>query len=89
MRRTILDTDLAAGAPGSDGDAGFALALVRADRDLRLDLITTVNGNADVRSATILRGELARRPRTPRSPLVRPGRGPGRSRQAYASPRDG
>lgn len=61
MRRIILDTDLAMGAPGSDIDDGFALALAHADPDLRLELITTVNGNTDVESATILTAELVRR----------------------------
>ncbi|MGI3779717.1 MAG: nucleoside hydrolase [Janthinobacterium lividum] len=61
MKRIILDTDLAMGAPGSDIDDGFALALAHADPDIRLELITTVNGNTDVESATILTGELARR----------------------------
>lgn len=59
--RIILDTDLAMGAPGSDIDDGFALALAHADPEIELDLITTVNGNTDVESATILTGELARR----------------------------
>ena len=61
MRRIILDTDLAMGAPGSDIDDGFALALAHADPDIQIDLITTVNGNTDVESATILTGELSRR----------------------------
>lgn len=61
MHRIILDTDLAMGAPGSDIDDGFALALAHADPDLQLDLVTTVNGNTDVESATILTAELARR----------------------------
>jgi purine nucleosidase len=61
VRRIILDTDLAMGAPGSDIDDGFALALAHADPDIQLDLITTVNGNTDVESATILSGELLRR----------------------------
>lgn len=61
MPRIILDTDLAMGAPGSDIDDGFALALAHADPDIQLDLVTTVNGNTDVESATILAGELARR----------------------------
>jgi purine nucleosidase len=61
MPRIILDTDLAMGAPGSDIDDGFALALAHADPDIELELITTVNGNTDVESATILTGELARR----------------------------
>lgn len=59
--RIILDTDLAMGAPGSDIDDGFALALAHADPGIQLDLVTTVNGNTDVESATILTGELARR----------------------------
>jgi purine nucleosidase len=61
VRRIILDTDLAMGAPGSDIDDGFALALAHADPDIQLDLVTTVNGNTDVETATILAGELARR----------------------------
>jgi len=61
VRRIILDTDLAMGAPGSDIDDGFALALAHADPDIQLDLVTTVNGNTDVESATILTAELARR----------------------------
>lgn len=61
MPRIILDTDLAMGAPGSDIDDGFALALAHADPDIQLDLVTTVNGNTDVESATILTAELARR----------------------------
>lgn len=61
MRRIILDTDLAMGAPGSDIDDGFALALAHADPDIQIDLITTVNGNTDVESAIILTGELSRR----------------------------
>src|SRR3954465_3485520 len=60
MHRIILDTDLAMGAPGSDIDDGFALALAHADPALQLDLVTTVNGNTDVESATILTAELAR-----------------------------
>jgi purine nucleosidase len=46
--RIILDTDLAMGAPGSDVDDGFALALAHADPGISLELITTVNGNTDV-----------------------------------------
>lgn len=61
MQRVILDTDLAMGAPGSDIDDGFALALAHADPEIGLELVTTVNGNTDVESATILTGELARR----------------------------
>ena len=57
-RRIILDTDLAMGAPGSDIDDGFALALAHADPGIRLELVTTVNGNTDVESATLLTLEL-------------------------------
>lgn len=60
-QRIILDTDLAMGAPGSDIDDGFALALAHADPDIQLDLITTVNGNTDVESATLLALELSDR----------------------------
>src|SRR6478672_4292021 len=49
------------GAPGSDVDDGFALALAHADPDISIELITTVNGNTDVESATILTAELERR----------------------------
>ena len=59
--RIMLDTDLAMGAPGSDVDDGFALALAHADPGISLELITTVNCNTDVESATILTAELARR----------------------------
>lgn len=61
MQRIILDTDLAMGAPGSDIDDGFALALAHADGEIQLDMITTVNGNTDVESATLLTLELRRR----------------------------
>jgi purine nucleosidase len=69
--RIILDTDLAMGAPGSDIDDGFALALAHADPEIELDLITTVNGNTDVESATILTGELANRLGLKDVPIVR------------------
>ena len=71
MRRIILDTDLAMGAPGSDIDDGFALALAHADRGIQLDLVTTVNGNTDVESATILALELTGRLGIPEVPVVR------------------
>jgi purine nucleosidase len=71
VRRIILDTDLAMGAPGSDIDDGFALALAWADPELQLDLVTTVNGNTDVESATILTGELLRRLDIPQLPIVK------------------
>ncbi|MFI1543323.1 nucleoside hydrolase [Microbacterium resistens] len=50
----ILDTDLAMGAPGYEVDDGFALALIAAEPDLELELITSVHGNIDVDSATAL-----------------------------------
>lgn len=56
--RIILDTDLAMGE-GANIDDGFALALAHADPTLQLDMITTVNGNTDVESATILTELLA------------------------------
>jgi purine nucleosidase len=56
--RIILDTDLAMG-DGANIDDGFALALAHADPGLRLDMITTVHGNTDVESATILTELLA------------------------------
>jgi purine nucleosidase len=54
MARILLDTDLAMGAPGSDIDDGFALALAVADPDVTLEMVTTVNGNTDVDTATRL-----------------------------------
>jgi inosine-uridine nucleoside N-ribohydrolase len=61
MRRILLDTDLAMGAPGSDIDDGFALALALADPGLAVELVTTVSGNTDVDTATRLTlGLLAR-----------------------------
>ncbi|KAH8660294.1 Inosine/uridine-preferring nucleoside hydrolase domain-containing protein [Xylariales sp. PMI_506] len=68
--RIILDTDLSMGA-GADVDDGFALALAHADPDIQLDLITTVNGNTDVESATILTGVLLNRLNIQETPLVR------------------
>ena len=58
MYRIILDTDLAMGAPGSDIDDGFALALAAADPQITLEAVTTVTGNTDVESATLLSLEL-------------------------------
>lgn len=52
--QVILDTDLAMGAPGSDIDDGFALALAVADPSIQINAITTVNGNTDVCTATEL-----------------------------------
>ena len=54
----MLDTDLAMGAPGSNIDDGFALALAVADPDIEVDLVTTVDGNTDVDTATRLSREL-------------------------------
>ena len=48
MTPLLLDFDLAMGAPGSDIDDGFALALAVADPAIDLRLVTTVNGNTDV-----------------------------------------
>lgn len=56
--RIILDTDMAMGVPGSDIDDGFALALALSEPAIRVELVTTVNGNADVESASYLTGEL-------------------------------
>lgn len=67
--RIILDTDLSMGA-GADVDDGFALALAHADPDIQLDLVTTVNGNTDVESATILTGVLFNRLGIHDTPLV-------------------
>jgi purine nucleosidase len=49
------------GQPGSDIDDGFALALALAEPELSVELVTTVNGNTDVDSATRLTVELLRR----------------------------
>ena len=102
MTRIILDTDLAMGAPGSDIDDGFALALAHADPALQLDLVTTVSGNTDVESATMLTLELAGRLGRPdlpvhrgaSAPLTRPDRhrgAPEETRAAYGhhEPRSG
>jgi len=58
LTRIILDTDLAMGAPGSDVDDGFALALALADPRLSVELVTTVGGNSDVKTSTRLTREL-------------------------------
>jgi purine nucleosidase len=58
VERIILDVDLAMGAPGSDIDDGFALALALADPGIQVELVTTVNGNTDVATATTLTLEL-------------------------------
>jgi purine nucleosidase len=46
------------GAPGSDIDDGFALALALADPGIVVDLVTTVGGNSDVVTSTRLTAEL-------------------------------
>lgn len=79
VTRIILDTDLAMG-DGANIDDGFALALAHADPDLHIDIITTVHGNTDVESATILTGVLAKQLgihdtpiyRGAATPLIRP-----------------
>jgi purine nucleosidase len=70
-RRILLDTDLAMGAPGSDIDDGFALALALADPGIRLDLVTTVGGNTDVDTATALSAQLLERLGRDDVPVVR------------------
>jgi purine nucleosidase len=69
--RVILDTDPSMGLPGSEIDDGFALALLVADDVFRLDLVTTVNGNTDVESATYLSMELLQRLGRSDVPVVR------------------
>ncbi|NAZ83002.1 nucleoside hydrolase [Kineococcus sp. R8] len=71
MEHVVLDTDLAMGAPGSDIDDGFALALALADPGIALDLVTTVNGNTDVETATVLTLELLHRLGHPDVPVHR------------------
>ncbi|UMG94845.1 nucleoside hydrolase [Nocardioides sp. TF02-7] len=46
------------GAPGSDIDDGFALALALAEPGLQVELVTTVGGNSDVATSTRLTREL-------------------------------
>ena len=80
MHRIILDTDVAMGAPGSDIDDGFAMALAVDLADQSLELVTTVNGNTDVETATLLALDLLDRLGRPdiavikgaAAPLVRP-----------------
>jgi purine nucleosidase len=67
----MLDVDLAMGSPGSDIDDGFALALALADPDITLDLVTTVNGNTDVETSTVLTLELLHRLGRPDVPVHR------------------
>jgi len=54
LQRVLLDTDLGMGEPGTEIDDGFALALAVADPAISLELVTTVNGNTDVDTATRL-----------------------------------
>ncbi len=69
--RVILDTDPSMGSPGSEIDDGFALALLVADDVFQLDLVTSVNGNTDVESATYLSMELLQRLGRSDVPVVR------------------
>jgi purine nucleosidase len=69
--RILLDTDLAMGAPGSDIDDGFALALALADPDLVVEQVTTVDGNTDVDTATRLTLDLLDRLERQDVPVVR------------------
>lgn len=76
MERVMLDVDLAMGAPGSDIDDGFALALAVADPEISLELVTTVNGNTDVATATALTLDLLHRLGHPDVPVHRGARVP-------------
>nr|WP_294691598.1 nucleoside hydrolase [uncultured Friedmanniella sp.] len=66
-----LDLDLAMGTPGSDIDDGFALALAVADPEIELCLVTTVNGNTDVATATALTADLLHRLGSAQTPVHR------------------
>ncbi len=76
LRRVVLDTDLAMGAPGSDIDDGFALALAVAEPSVDLELVTTTHGNTDVVTATRLSRELLALLGRPDVPVVRGSSGP-------------
>ena len=76
MTPVLLDLDLAMGAPGSDIDDGFALALAVADPEIDLRLVTTVSGNTDAATATALTLRAARPARRHRRPGA-PGRDSG------------
>ncbi len=76
MRRIILDTDVAMGAPGSDIDDGFAMALTIDLGDQSLELVTTVNGNTDVDTSTLLAIDLLDRLGRPDIPVVKGARAP-------------
>ncbi|GIF14984.1 nucleoside hydrolase [Actinoplanes teichomyceticus] len=71
MHRIILDTDVAMGAPGSDIDDGFAMALAVDLADQSLELVTTVNGNTDVETATVVALDLLDRLGRPGIPVVK------------------
>jgi purine nucleosidase len=71
VHRIILDTDVAMGAPGSDIDDGFAMALAIDLPDQSLELVTTVNGNTDVETATLLAVDLLDRLGRPDIPVVK------------------
>jgi purine nucleosidase len=76
MERVLLDTDLSMGEPGSEIDDGFALALAVADPGISLELVTTVNGNTDVDTATRLTLQLLDRLGRPDIPVVPGAAGP-------------
>lgn len=69
--RVIVDTDPSMGAPGSEIDDGFALGLLAADDVFQLELVTSVNGNIDVESATYLSLEVLQRLGRADVPVVR------------------
>ncbi len=71
LTRVLIDTDLAMGAPGSDIDDGFALALALADPELSVEMVTTVSGNTDVDTATRLTLDLLDRLGRSDVPVVR------------------
>src|SRR3712207_8107522 len=64
------------GAPGSDIDDGFALALAVDLADQSLELVTTVNGNTDVDTSTLLALDLLDRLGRPDIPVVKGARQP-------------
>jgi purine nucleosidase len=76
VHRIILDTDVAMGAPGSDIDDGFAMALAVDLADQSLELVTTVNGNTDVETSTLLALDLLERLGRPDIPVVKGARKP-------------
>jgi purine nucleosidase len=73
------------GAPGSDVDDGFALALALADPDITVELVSTVNGNTDVHTATTLTAELLERLGRADIPLARGAGAPLRPDRAVRS----